>query len=345
MENYHKINIYYFSGTGNSRNVSQWIAEQASVKGIACSQYNIAQIDRLKIDIPEPGSLLIFVSPVHGFNYPPVMLNFIFRFPKANGHVALMNTRAGMLIGKFITPGLSGITFYLSALILKLKGYSIRAMVPVDMPSNWISIHPGLNKPTIEYLHQKNKERVTRFSERILNGKTQFRNLYEIGWDALISPIAVLYYFIGRFILAKSYYASSDCNNCGVCYNGCPVKAIKLVDHRPYWSFMCESCMKCMGNCPQKAIETAHGFFIGFIILFNSVILYYFYRYFSLFFFEIKSELLKFIIEPVIMIGCLQVSYHLVHYLMRFRFFERMMVYTSLTKYKFWGRRYKALKY
>jgi hypothetical protein len=54
---------------------------------------------------------------------PAIMLKFIRRFPKWKNKVVLMNTRAGMLIGKFITPGLTGIAFYLSALILFLKGF------------------------------------------------------------------------------------------------------------------------------------------------------------------------------------------------------------------------------
>ena len=72
------------------------------------------------------------------------MLNFLIHFPKGRNKVLLINTRAGMLIGKWITPGLTGIAFYFSALVLKLKGYSIKAMFPVDLPSNWISVHPGL---------------------------------------------------------------------------------------------------------------------------------------------------------------------------------------------------------
>ncbi|NTW26461.1 MAG: hypothetical protein HGA37_17315, partial [Lentimicrobium sp.] len=135
---YQKVIIYYFSGTGNSKNVAVWLSQVADDKGIDSQIINIAQIDRLSIAPPEPDSLVVFISPVHGFNYPPIMLHFIMRFPKGKNKVVLMNTRAGMLIGKFITPGLTGIAFYLSALILFIKGFSIKAILPVDMPSNWI---------------------------------------------------------------------------------------------------------------------------------------------------------------------------------------------------------------
>jgi ferredoxin len=341
---FQKIVVYYFSGTGNAKNVSLWLAKVAEEMKIECSLINIAAINRLNIEPPEAGALVVFVSPVHGFNYPPVMLHFLLRFPKGKNKVLLMNTRAGMLIGRWITPGLSGITFYLATLILWLKGFSIRAMFPVDMPSNWLSIHPGLNERTVKYLHEKNKEKVNVFARGVFSGKHNFKGLYEIVQDTLVSPISFGYYFVGRFFFAKTFYASGDCDNCNVCIKGCPVKAIIMVDERPYWTFNCESCMKCMGNCPKRAIETGHGFIIGYMMLFSSVIMVLFYRYFGSLFFTIENGILKFVFETVLMLSFLGLWYRLIHYLLRFRFFERLVVYSSLTSYKFWGRRYKALK-
>lgn len=339
-----KLVIYYFSGTGNSQNVAVWLSQAAKEKEYDCKLVNIAHSERMKIEKPDPEAMIAFASPVHGFNYPPVMLHFIMRFPKGNNKVLLLNTRAGMLIGKWVTPGLSGITFYLSALILKIKGYSIKAMFPVDLPSNWISLHPGLNAKTIKILHEKNKARVLAFADKVLTGRSYFKCVREIVQDLLIAPIAFGYYFVGRFILAKTYYASKDCDNCNICIKACPVKAIKKVDHRPFWTFNCESCMKCMGNCPKRAIETAHGFIISFMILMSAVIFVLFYKYFEKFFFKFEKGILSDIVEILIYLGLLGISYRVMHYLMRFRMFERLIVYSSLTKYKFWGRRYKALK-
>ena len=340
---YQKIIIYYFSGTGNSRNVGMWLANVAKENNIENQIINIAQIDRLSVDQPETGSLVVFISPVHGFNYPPVMLNFILRFPKGKNKVALMNTRAGMLIGKFITPGITGIAFYLSALILFIKGFSIKAILPVDMPSNWISIHPGLNTRTIKYLNGKCKERVETFSRKILQGKSHFKALLEV-YDILLAPIALGYFLIGRFFFAKSFFASADCNNCDVCIKACPVKAIIKVDNRPFWTFNCESCMKCMSNCPKKAIETGHGYIIVYSLIFSILILAVFYKYFNQYLFPIENSLIKFVVESVLFLLLLPIWYRIVHWSMRFKIVERIIVFTSFTKYKWWGRRYKALK-
>lgn len=344
MAAYQKLIIYYFSGTGNSRNVAFWLSNVAKENGIESRLINIGQTDRLTIEQPDPDALVAFCSPIHGFNYPPVMMHFIMRFPNGKNKVLLMNTRAGMLIGKWNVPGLTGIAFYFSALFLKLKGYSIKAMFPVDLPSNWISVHPGLNERTVKYLHERNQEKVYRFARKVLSGGSDFRGVREIIQDTLIAPISLAYYFIGRFFFAKTYYASADCDNCGLCIKSCPVKAIKTVDNRPFWTFNCESCMHCMSYCPKRAIETAHGSVILITILSSLIFSGLFYHYFGQLLFNIEHTLLGFILESALFLGILAIWYRLLHFAMRFRIIERMVVYTSLTKYKFWGRRYRALK-
>lgn len=304
---------------------------------------NIAEIDRLNIPLPPKDALIVFVSPVHGFNYPPVMLNFISRFPKGRNKVLLMNTRAGILINKYNLPGLSGATFYLASLILMIKGYSIKGMVPVDLPSNWLFLHPSLSDRAIRILHEKNKKRVVTSAEKVISGKRDFRAFREILQDIIISPVTLGYYFAGRFFFSKTFYASKSCNNCDICIKGCPVKAIIKIDERPFWTFKCESCMKCMVNCPERAIETGHGFVFCFFLL-SSIITGLFFKYFDPFFSIIDNRFLNFVAETLLSLFFLGIFYKLIHYLMRFKFIEKIMVYTSLTKYKFWGKRYKALK-
>ena len=58
----------------------------------------------------------------------------------------------------------------------------------------------------------------------------------------------------------------------------------------------------------------------------------------------LHSKNLQNSIGSALFIAFLRVFHKLVHWLLRFKVMERLIVYTSLTKYKWWGRRYKALK-
>lgn len=345
-----KIIIYYFSGTGNALNVAKWIKKISKNRNVETDIIDISKLEKRRVPSHSENTIIGFCSPTHGFNFPPIMFHFILRFVRSNNNRAfLINTRAGMKAGNIFLPGLSGMSQIFSALILKIKKYKIIGMHPIDLPSNWISIHPGLKSKVIESIYKKRKEQVERFTNKILDGKSDYRALRDIIQDIAIFPISVVYYCIGRFFLAKSFIASNDCNNCNLCLNKCPVNAIKLVNNKPFWTYKCESCMKCMNNCKQRAIETPHGYIIALIIIVNYLMIYGIYHLFNIenllqkYFTESLVVVFEFTLNTLIFFLCLFISYRLIHFLMRFKPFERVIVYSSLTKFKFW-RRYKLPK-
>ena len=337
--------IYFFSGTGNARNVTRWFAGVAEELKIPNETIDIARIDRKNIPPPAPGSLVGFISPTHGFNYPPAMMYFIFRFPLSKGNrVFLMNTRAGMKLSTWFLPGLSGLALWLSALVLLLKGYRIVGLRSIDLPSNWISFHPGLKEKVVESIYEHCKGVTVKFAVKLLSGKKVYTAFRDIIQDLLISPISIGYFFVGRFILAKSFYATNACDKCDLCINNCPVKAILTVDNRPFWSYRCESCMRCMNDCPKRAIETAHGYIIGIMCLLNMGIMIWFWRWVGRFITIPASngwaQLAVTLTGWVLTFAVMVVSYRIYHYLLRIPVIRQLFYYTSVTRYKFW-RRYK----
>jgi ferredoxin len=336
---YKKTYIFYFSGTGNAKQVAKWISEFAAAKNIDCQLYDISKINISQLEQLDSNALIIIISPVHGFNYPKITLDFIRRFPSGKNKIVLMNTRAGMKIGSFITPGLTGIAFILSSLLLKRKGYKIVGQIPFDMPSNWISIHPALRENAVKFIHQKNYDRVKKHSDKIFVGKKDFLALRDLIQDILIAPVSLGYYLLGRYVFAKSFYASYMCDDCGNCIKQCPVKAISTINDHPYWTFKCESCMKCMNNCPQRAIETAHGLFLllYFIVSFlSSIIIIPFLSFGNL------DGLIKITLDSILLLILLSGFYYLQQLVLKTKFISKLITLTSLTYYKFWGR-YKSI--
>ncbi|MCF8378908.1 MAG: EFR1 family ferrodoxin [Bacteroidales bacterium] len=344
---YTKIIVYYFSGTGNAKQAAEWIVAFGNNLGLESKLVNISDTKGINISEYRSNVLLGFCYPTHGFNAPPVVLKFINNFPKGESDVFLLNTRAGMKLYKIFTPGLSGLALLTPALLLKLKGFRIRAYRPIDLPSNWISVHPGLKRKVVESIFSRCKKIIDTFSEKIMAGKRVSRGLLSLPIDLAISPVALAYYFYGRFGLAKTFFASSECNNCGICIKNCPVKAITLVDNRYYWTFSCESCMKCMNNCPKNAIQTAHAFTFLIWWLIFSIIPYAGIK--LLLKYEVLnsawiSQNYNLIFNLIILATGLLIvfsGYRIMHFLLRFRVFNFLISYSSLTRYAFW-RRYKA---
>lgn len=342
-----QLHLYCFSGTGNARTCANWIADEAEQAGWQLATYHQIGEEQLPLVKPEPGSLIGFLSPTHGFHFPAIMRRFIRTFPKsANCRVFVMNTRAGLRIGRLALPGLSGMVHYSSAAILRLKGYKVVGLYAVDLPSNWLSLHPAVRKDGRKFMFNRIEPKIRKVARRLLSGKRVYRALIDLVQDILIAPVALAYMFIGRYFLAKSFIASPKCNHCDLCRKSCPAHAIKVVDGRMFWSWRCESCMKCINQCPERAIETPHGF-IGLIVwlsvlagahVLNLLIMHDDFPAQNL----LQNGTIRFLFISAVMIPFIFAGYRMMHYLMRFRFFAALFTYTAFTKYKFWGR-YRAL--
>ena len=170
---------------------------------------------------------------------------------------------------------MEGTAGYLIALILLIKGYSVRSVAGLDMPSNWISIHPGLKYESINGIIHRAKRKCTYLTETILAGDRRFPSgsFVQLLFGLILLPISAAYLLLGRFYLAKLFFSDSRCTGCGICVDNCPNQAVRMLgkkNPRPYWTFSCESCMRCMGYCPNKAVEAGHSF--GLLLYFVTAI-------------------------------------------------------------------------
>jgi Pyruvate/2-oxoacid:ferredoxin oxidoreductase delta subunit len=347
MDKWSSLYIYYISGTGNAKASSEWIADEASRKGLKTYVQQIDRLENIRMPSPEERPLIGFAFPTHGFNAAPIMLRFIAGFPSGLcKDVFLLNTRAGMKLSKIFMPGLSGVALLLPAFILFLKGYKCVGFRPVDMPSNWIPLHPGLKKRVIESIFLRCEGIVRKFALKILDGGKVYRGLFSLPVDLLISPIALGYYAGGRFFLSKTFIANYKCDNCGLCMKECPTRSIKLVENRPYWKLSCESCMRCLNRCPKNAIEAAHGMAAVFWIIFtaaNAQIILLIINVFNIqpdrLWWKITANIVA--IGGMVLITAL--LYRIMHFAMGLKPVKYLVRFTSLTAFTFW-RRYKYVK-
>ncbi len=343
---YEQIIIYYFSGTGNARNAAHWFKQLAEAKKLQVQLINIDRFDKIETPDTSNKTLIGFCSPTHGFNLPQIMLKFIFKFPRLkNVDVFIMNTRGGLKLSKLFLPGLSGLAQILPTLILSFKSYRIVGMQPLDLPSNWLFIHPGLKTTVVNSIHKRIKKITENFAKQILTGKSKYKALYSLPFDLAVIPIAIGYYFIGRFWLAKTLVASNACNLCMKCINECPVEAIKLKTI-PFWTYKCESCMRCISACPKRAIEIAHPFSIGLLLIWSLLLLPALMLLLNNFGLNKLGSPLWVLIalrltKWVVFITIVFLSYRILQFLMQIKWINKFVTFTSLSRFKFW-RRYTA---
>ena len=264
--------VYQFSGTGNTRHAAGWLVDEAAARGLAARSVDLKHAR--DAPLPSPDDMVGIATPVHGFTAPWHVIRFASRIPRGRGSRAfVMTTRAGLAFGRFLLPGIGGTSTFLLALILWLRGYRVGGVMSVDMPSNWFSLHPIQRPHTHRRIVDASELRVRAFARRLLDDRRVWvtrNNLYELVWGLALVPVSLGYLLMGRFFLAKLFFANRRCDGCGGCVKSCPVGAVRLVGRRspkPYWTFDCESCMRCASVCPHNAIEAGQSWGIALYFL------------------------------------------------------------------------------
>ncbi len=338
---YKKSMFFILSGTGNTYLLARWTAEELQSKGIRCKSYPVnASPERLEDEL-DGVDLVGLMTPTHGFTAPWAMIKFAMRMPRGKGcHAFCLASRAGIRVGRLQPPGMAGTATFLLALILFLKGYAVRGTASINMPSNWISMHPGLSSKSVEMVTQRSKPLALRFVSQIAEEKRiwfTLNNLYELVSGLALSWLSFLYLTMGHFFLAKIFFVNEECNSCGLCVQNCPLEAVSLKGKKkiPYWNYKCESCMRCMGYCPYEAIESSHSWMVILMVL-----AFYPTSLWGLSILEIEfASLLS--IEAGLLINLLDLiylylvifaSYKLFRFLNDFTFFNRIFAYTTFTR-------------
>ena len=138
---------------------------------------------------------------------------------------------------------------------------------------------------------------------------------------------------MGRFFLAKLFFASYRCTGCGLCAKNCPIGAIKMrgkAKPRPYWTFSCESCMRCMGFCNEHAVEASHSFAVTLYFIISVPILAYLPNLFTGPFVQGWIEL--FLLACYVPLS-IYIAYWLFHYSISIPLINRLFTFTTLTHF------------
>lgn len=248
------IEIFYFSGTGNSLYVAKQLQmqlENSEIRPIVGLLNNP--------NLKTKGKIIGIIFPVHALSVPIVVRQFLRKIDFGSAeYIFAVATRLGIVFSRF-----SQIDN-----ILKKKNKKLNAQILINMDSN-DSKSLNYKTPTpieINNIQAKVDEQIE-FIKNIIINNTDYKksdDSYLInhpynrfgnyGLEKTVTSLLSLSELTGG---VNYYYSDNKCTNCGICEKVCLSGKIKIMDKKPLWQkeVLCFMCYACVNFCPVQAVQ------------------------------------------------------------------------------------------
>jgi ferredoxin len=242
-----KVEIYYFSGTGNSLYVTKELQKRIPESNL------IPIVSLLKRHVIETnGDTVGFVFPIHGMTIPIPVKKFIKKLDlKSTKYIFSIATRAGT----------QHIAFMEIENILQKSDKSLNSYFTLNMASNdpkFKDYRPATSEE-IEKLESEIQRRHNSIQEVIIKQENSREKDSEfIPASPALGRLVSLGMAYAEYDGAKDYfYANSKCTDCGTCEKVCPSGKIKMVNGKLIWQENVKSylCYACLNFCPIHAVQ------------------------------------------------------------------------------------------
>jgi len=234
-----KKTIFYFSGTGNSLQVSKDIASQLGETELL-SIPKIINNSEIKVQ----SECIGIVFPVYMGGLPLIVAEFIKR---------LSTDKSTYVFAVATFGGIPGNALKQVTTLMKDKDAILNAGFTLNMPGNYI-VKYGAKSDKMQIKLEKEKVKVQQIVGIIKEKKNYGYEKSKILIDRIL---ALIFYkkMSGVHSMDKLFLAKDNCTGCGVCEKVCSVKNIEIKNCKPSWKNNCEQCMACIQYCPNEAIE------------------------------------------------------------------------------------------
>ena len=236
--------ILYFSGTGNSKYVAEYLGRELSDTCLNLFD-RIRKEDYSKLHSETPW---VIVTPIYAYKIPPMVENFLLQ-------TLLEGSRQLYFL---ITCG-SGIcgAGYFNKKLAECKDMEYMGTAKIVMPENYIAMFKAPEKQKALAIVNKAEPSILAAVNTIKTGGKL--NSKSDGKIASVGSSIVHKVFFGGFVKDTKFTVSDACNGCGKCERNCVKGNIAIIDGKPAWRGHCTHCMACICGCPKKAIEYGRG--------------------------------------------------------------------------------------
>ncbi len=233
--------ILYFTGTGNTKFVAEYIADHV---GDDCVNLNdVLKFKRpLRFNSVKP---FVFCAPIYAWRFPKLIEKLISRAELTGSEQIYFIATMGSQTGDFE---------YSLEKLAYAKDMAYMGACGVPMPNNFIN---GSELPTPEEAEIKIKASLPlmkTLSDRIMQG-TMIEKFDDTPFAGLASG-TVNYMFSRFYKSSDKFIVSGDCVSCGKCESVCPVNNVRLsLAGVPHFDSYCINCYSCVNRWPQQAIN------------------------------------------------------------------------------------------
>lgn len=239
--------FFYFSGTGNSRYISEKFAE--IMKDEYKQEFDVHSIEEKIdfLDIIEKNSVIGFCYPIYGSCVPKIMRQFVLKYKEF-----LNNKKIIIFCTQLLFSGDGARTF-----TDLLKDISVQ----VILAEHFIMPNAICNLPILKVKNGDELNKIVKKADKRLYKACKKLNENR----KLLRGFNPLSYLLGimqrpAFLKMEEAIANNvmiddkSCSACGKCTRECPMGNLYMEEKRIKSKGGCTLCYRCVNHCPKKAI-------------------------------------------------------------------------------------------
>jgi len=261
------VEIYYFSGTGNSLFVAKEMARK--LNGRLLSVAAAVRGGRIRPQAESVGIVFpCYLAQLYGI--PLIVEKFVQQLEGLDSKYVFAVCTCGGYTAVDSLPTLKRLQK-----LFKSCGSRLSAGFSIRLPMNNLNYF-FFQTRNHEKMFQVSEKRIEEICKLVKAGKRNPHDSIEALFNLVMSPIYKLMSNLYVMDLRRRAGESKDgnksfrelipltdrsisvketCTGCATCAKVCPVENITMVDNRPVWQNRCEMCMACVAWCPTGAIK------------------------------------------------------------------------------------------